>query len=72
MKAAEIRASRAMTDCTLLTVVFNDFTTAEIDTFIRDVSTTKTNIAIASKKDNLELDLLAALVTAITIGSKYF
>jgi hypothetical protein len=38
-----------MADWTPLTVVPISRTTAEIDTFISDVSTTSTNIAIASK-----------------------
>src|SRR5262245_46671313 len=49
MNAAETRASSAMADCTPLTVVSRSWTTLEIDTFIRDVSTTRTNIAIASR-----------------------
>jgi hypothetical protein len=50
MKAADTRASRAMADCTPLTVVPRSSTTAEIETFISDVSTTRTNIAIASRR----------------------
>src|SRR6478736_3058045 len=49
MNAAETRASSAIADCTELTVVPRSVTTAEIDTFISDVSTTSTNIAIASR-----------------------
>src|SRR4051794_25152590 len=49
MNAAETSASNAMADCTLLTVVSRSSTTAEIDTFINDVSTTRTNIAIDSR-----------------------
>ena len=48
MNAAETRASSAIADWTLLTVVSRSRTTAEIDTFISEVSTTSTNIAIAS------------------------
>src|SRR5947207_12719077 len=48
MNAAETNASSAIADCTPLTVVFKSWTTAEIDTFMIDVSTTSTNIAIAS------------------------
>src|SRR4051794_2594245 len=48
MNAAETRASSAIADCTPLAVVSRSLTTAEIDTFIRDVSTTSTNIAAAS------------------------
>src|SRR3954470_15429108 len=49
MKAAETSASRAMADCTPLTVVPRSWTTDAIDTFMSDVSTTRTNIAIASR-----------------------
>ena len=49
MKAAETSASSAIADCTPLTVVSRSRTTAEIETFISDVSTTSTNIAIASR-----------------------
>ena len=48
MNAAETSASRAIADWTLLTVVPRSCTTAAIDTFINEVSTTSTNIAIAS------------------------
>src|SRR3954465_7024698 len=47
MKAAETSASSAIAPCTPLTVVPRSSTTAEIETFISDVSTTRTNIAIA-------------------------
>src|SRR3954452_6780428 len=47
MNAAETSASKAMADCTPLTVVPRSRTTAEIETFMSDVSTTRTNIAIA-------------------------
>src|SRR6478735_3840286 len=49
MNAAETSASSAIALCTPLTVVPRSRTTAEIDTFISDVSTTRTNIAIASR-----------------------
>ena len=49
MKAAETSASSAIADCTPLAVVSRSWTTAEIETFISDVSTTSTNIAIASR-----------------------
>ena len=49
MNAAETSASRAIADWTPLTVVSRSRTTAEIDTFISDVSTTSTNMAIASR-----------------------
>ena len=51
MNAAETRASSAIAVCTALTVVSRSSTTAEIDTFISDVSTTSTNIAAASRSD---------------------
>ena len=47
MNAAETSASSAIADWTPLTVVSRSSTTAEIDTFISDVSTTSTNIAAA-------------------------
>src|SRR6478736_5840575 len=49
MNAAETSASSAIADCTPLAVVCRSCTTAEIETFISDVSTTSTNIAIASR-----------------------
>ena len=49
MNAAETSASSAIADWTPLTVVCRSWTTDEIDTFISDVSTTSTNIAIASR-----------------------
>src|SRR5690242_11091602 len=49
MNAAETSASSAMADWMLLTVVWRSCTTAAIETFMRDVSTTSTNIAIASR-----------------------
>src|SRR6476469_7004356 len=49
MNAAETSASRAIADWTPLTVVPRSRTTAEIETFISDVSTTSTNIAMASR-----------------------
>ena len=48
MNAAETSASRAMADCTPLAVVSRSLITAEIDTFISEVSTTRTNMAMAS------------------------
>ena len=50
MNAAETSASSAIADWTPLTVVSRSRTTAEIETFINEVSTTNTNIAIASSK----------------------
>src|SRR4030095_16772337 len=49
MNAADTSASRAIADCTPLTVVSRSRTTDEIDPFISDVSTTSANIAIASR-----------------------
>src|SRR6059058_5157402 len=49
MNAAETRASSAIADWTPLAVVSRSFTTAEIETFISEVSTTRTNIAIARR-----------------------
>ena len=48
MKAAETSASIATADWTPLTVVSRSSTTAEIDTFMNDVSITNTNIAAAA------------------------
>ncbi len=50
MNAADTSASSAMADCTPLTVVPMSCTTAEIDTFISDVSTTSTNMAAARRR----------------------
>src|SRR5215212_5973131 len=55
MKAAETRASKATADCTPLTVVSRSSTTAEIETFISEVSMTNTNIAIASRTPSREV-----------------
>ena len=54
MNAADTSASSAIADWTPLTVVSRSSTTDEIDTFISDVSTTSTNIAIASRIASLE------------------
>ncbi len=45
-----------MADCTLLTVVPRSRTTAEMETFIMDVSTTRTNMAMASKMASRRLN----------------
>ena len=50
MKAAETSASRAIADWTPLAVVCRSLMTAEIDTFISDVSTTRTNMAMANRR----------------------
>ena len=49
MNAAETSASSAIADWTPLTVVPRSWTTAAIETFINDVSTTSTNIAAARR-----------------------
>src|SRR4051812_8539208 len=71
MKAAETSASSAIADWTPLTVVSRSSTTAEIDTFISDVSTTRTNIAIARRRpsrpgpdDSSDTVVVGASVTA--------
>ena len=55
MNAAETSASSAMADWTPLTEVSRSCTTAEIETFISDVSTTSTNIAMASRRASSRL-----------------
>src|SRR5437773_4739906 len=60
MKAADTNASRAIADWTPLAVVSRSLTTAEIDTFMNDVSTTSTNIAAASRNGSRELAPLSA------------
>jgi hypothetical protein len=50
MNAADTNASSAMADWTLLTDVPRSSATAVIDTFMMEVSTTNTNIAIASSR----------------------
>src|SRR6516165_1659994 len=49
MKEAETSASSEIALCTPDTVVPRSWTTAEIDTFMIDVSTTRTNMAIESR-----------------------
>src|SRR5215213_6349162 len=68
MNAAETSASSAMADCTPLAVVSRSLTTAEIDTFIRDVSTTRTNIAAASRSAT-RWSTGAALSAPLPVGS---
>ncbi len=74
MNAAETSASKAMADCTPLAVVPRSCTTAEIETFMIDVSTTRTNIAIANNTANVRLPLSAIAstsgVSAIHVGSR--
>src|SRR4051794_35012085 len=50
MNAADTNASNATAACTPLAVVSRSRTTAEIDTFINEVSMTNTNIAIESSR----------------------
>ena len=66
MNAADTSASSAIADCTPLTVVFRSATTAEIDTFISDVSTTSTNIAIARRSESRLLPCGAATTSEAT------
>src|SRR5215213_11524963 len=68
MNAAETSASRAIADWTPLTVVSRSWTTAAIDTFINEVSTTSTNIAIASRMASRGLPV-ASLWTGGPAGS---
>src|SRR3954452_3690766 len=77
MNAAETSASSAIAPWTPLTVVWRSLTTAEIDTFISDVSTTRTNIAIASSSDSRELpdssagaSMAAAVVMRPRLGER--
>ena len=58
MNAAETSASSAIADWTPLAVVSRSLTTAEIDTFISDVSTTSTNIAMARRRANRGIALV--------------
>jgi hypothetical protein len=60
MNAAETSASSAIADWTPLTVVPRSSTTALIDTFISDVSTTSTNIASASRTASVRLPVPSA------------
>jgi hypothetical protein len=64
MKAAETSASIAIADWTPLTVVSRSCTTAEIETFISEVSTTSTNIAIARSSASRGLPVSSAGVPA--------
>ena len=66
MNAADTNASSAIADWTPLAVVWRSCTTAEIDTFISDVSTTSTNIAIASRIPSRR-GLAAGVATAASV-----
>src|SRR5215217_1355847 len=56
MNDADTSASSAMADCTPLTVASRSRTTAEMETFINEVSTTSTNIAIESSNASRQLN----------------
>ena len=69
MNAAETSASSAIADWTPLTVVPRSLTTAEIDTFIIDVSITSTNIAIANKTASRGLPAASSGMLVLTVAS---
>src|SRR4051794_31646663 len=66
MKAADTNASSAIADCTPLTLASRSLTTDEIETFISDVSTTSTNMAIASSNGRRLARLPASMSAAFT------
>src|SRR3954454_17969994 len=66
MNAAETSASSAIALCTLLTSVWRSCTTALIDTFMIDVSTTSTNIAMQRRRARRGLP--SAVVVSSAIG----
>ena len=66
MNAAETRASRAIAAWMALTSMPRSSTTAEIETFMIDVSTTSTNIAIARRIGSARLGAGAAGACAST------
>src|SRR5215471_1390757 len=65
MNAAETSASSAIADWTPLAVVSRSCTTAEMETFISDVSTTSTNIAIDRRTASRVLPLDSSDATAV-------
>src|SRR3954463_5528928 len=71
MNAADTSASIATADWTPLTVVSRSWTTAEIDTFMNDVSITNTNMAAARRipcrGTPLELGAESRLSTAANV-----
>src|SRR5918993_257606 len=67
MKAADTSASRAIADCTPLTVVCKSLTTDEIETFIKEVSMTSTNIAAAKRSERVVVGLLSFFSSATII-----
>jgi hypothetical protein len=68
MNAAETSASSAIADCTPLTVVSRSSTTAAIETFISDVSTTRTNIAIDSRMASRGLPFASMSIRSPLMG----
>src|SRR3954447_7893929 len=66
MNAADTSASSAIVDWTLLAVVPRSCTTAEMDTFMKDVSTTRMNIAAES--NSVSVRPLAAGATRAGVG----
>src|ERR1700729_3785594 len=68
MNAADTKASRAMADWTPLAVVWRSVTTAEIDTFMNEVSTTRTNIAAANRSASRGFDPPSTCTTSSGSG----
>src|SRR4051794_2066866 len=66
MKAAETSASSAIALCTVLTSVWRSCTTALIDTFMIDVSTTSTNMAM--QRSRARRGLPSTVVVSSAIG----
>ena len=71
MNAAETSASSAMADWMLLTVVSRSRATAVIDTFMIDVSTTRTNIAIANSSESRGLPVAASMASGPGSDMRY-
>jgi hypothetical protein len=69
MNAADTSASSAIADWTPLTVVSRSRTTDEIDTFISEVSTTSTNIAMASRSASRRSGPVAGSGPAVLVPS---
>ena len=67
MNAAETSASKAIADCTLLTVAPMSSTTAAMLTFISEVSTTSTNMAMDSSSATRRSNSCTA-PAAVSIG----
>ena len=73
MNAADTSASSAIADWTPLTVVPRSRTTAEIETFISEVSTTSTNIAGGQQQGQqplVALYLFGAAAGTCTLGHR--